>query len=389
MSRILFVSRISMGHGIFGGMESGFHSLAEGLKNSGCEVSILTTRGIVRADLMQTFDHVWCIPFARKRKYSLLWWIGSMFHRPSVLWYPDLAVSISSAGASFMTSNRGVVTVAQCHGTALAEVRSSIKTGGLREYAKAILNMARIIREVPSYRSFSRIWAVSDEVANQLKSFPYRVPNEKIEVIPNGVDVEEFAFRSSDRVKIRNELNIPIDAQVGITLCRLVAQKGVDVAINSLLEGPANDRILIVAGDGPEREALCTLALTAGVLDRLRFLGNVEKSRISAHLSAADVFVFPTRRLEGLPFSLLEALANGLPVLTTDGCNVPMDINDYVVISEGSPESIAKAWTDTVELGKTRGESKLPRRYSKSNMSAAYEKSVRKLTTTDDDWSRK
>lgn len=386
MTKILIISRISMGHGVAGGMESGLQSLADGLKQSGFEVAILTTHGIVRPDLMSTFEHVWCLPFGRPGKYSLPWWLGSTFHRPSKQWDPNLTISISSAGAGFMFANKQKMTVAQCHGTAFAEVRSSIKTGGVREYAKVLLNTARIAREVPSYRSFTKIWAVSEEVANQLRAFPYRVAEEKIEVISNGVDVDQLRFSTADRLKIRRQLGIPTDADVGITLCRLVAQKGVDVAIRSLATKQGSNRNLIVAGDGPEGEALRALARDVGVVDRVRFVGHVEKSDVPAHLSAADVFVFPTRRLEGLPFSLLEALANGLPVLTTNGCNVPDDIQQGVHISDGSAEAISMTWQVILERKSSRLKSNLPSKYSQRQMAGTYARSVEDLLSLLEGW---
>ncbi len=378
MIRILFVSRVCLGHGGGGGMEFGFHALADRLKSLGYEVSILTTPGIVRQDLMSVFDNVWCVKRGRPGKYSMWWWLSTFRHGSLRRWNPDLVISVSSAGAAAMLGNSDLVHVAQCHGTGVAEVRSSIRTGGIREYAKVVLNSLRVLREIPSYRCFQKVWVVSNEVENQLLKFPYSVSGDKIEKISNGVDVDFFTCRASSRTEIRSGLNIEKNSAVGITLSQLNVQKGVDLAIAALAESSDRQRVLIVAGDGPARDDLVKLSVSLGVSDRVRFVGHLDRGRVPDYLSAADVMVFPTRRVEGLPFSLLEALASGLPLVTTSGCNVPSDLGSVVTLCETTGRSVAQAWG--IALAKATGERKsmLPEEYSTTYMSRQYDVSIRK-----------
>lgn len=379
MTRILFISRVSLGHGGGGGMEFGFHTLASSLKSAGYEVSILTTPGLVRHDLMAVFDNVWCISKGRPGKYSAWWWLLTFRHSSLQNWNPDLVVSVSSAGAAAMLGNGGFVHVAQCHGTGVAEVKSSLGTGGVREYAKVILNSLRIVREIPSYRCFKKIWAVSQEVENQLLDFPYGVPGDKIEMIPNGVDLDFFKYSSEARAAIRTDLGIDEGATVGITLSRLNPQKGVDLAVSSLAEIDNRKRVLIVAGDGPARDDLVKLSVSLGVIDRVKFVGHLEKVQIPSYLSAADVMVFPTRRVEGLPLSLLEALANGLPLVTTSGCNVPTDLGPGVTLCDTTATSVAKAWGIAFKTAAKSRASKLPEKYSAASMNNEYVGSIRRI----------
>lgn len=97
---------------------------------------------------------------------------------------------------------------------------------------------------------------------------------------------------------------------------RLAEQKGLDVMLQALPAvrsalGPTTLRIL---GEGPERGRLERLAAELGVASDVRFEGLV--SDVRPYLSAAEVFVFPSR-YEGHPHALLEAMAAGVPVVGT------------------------------------------------------------------------
>jgi glycosyltransferase involved in cell wall biosynthesis len=96
---------------------------------------------------------------------------------------------------------------------------------------------------------------------------------------------------------------------------RLSHEKGVDVLLTamSMLHRPAS---LIVAGDGPERDALTAQAADLGLHD-VQFVGQVPKSRVEDLLRAALAMVLPARWHENQPMSILEAFAAGLPVVST------------------------------------------------------------------------
>src|SRR5207245_543216 len=79
---------------------------------------------------------------------------------------------------------------------------------------------------------------------------------------------------------------------------RLRREKGPDVLIRALRESTWP---LTLVGDGPDRSRLEALARRLGVVDRVRFLGAVERDRVAAVIAAAGVVVLPSRRREGLP----------------------------------------------------------------------------------------
>jgi glycosyltransferase involved in cell wall biosynthesis len=96
-------------------------------------------------------------------------------------------------------------------------------------------------------------------------------------------------------------------------LGRLDPQKGFDVLIDALALLPGVSGV--VAGDGPEREALMRRARDRSVADRFSILG--WESQIGPLLRSLDVFVLPSR-YEGLPLALLEAMASGAAVVAAD-----------------------------------------------------------------------
>ena len=133
---------------------------------------------------------------------------------------------------------------------------------------------------------------------------------ERIRVLRNGVDLE--LFRPSHRDSLRRELGLS-----GFTIAsvgHLIERKGHDLVIRALAALP--DATLLIAGDGPERAALETLATGLGVAERVRFLGAVDQSALRDIYNCADVLVLASSR-EGWANVLLEAMACGTPVVAS------------------------------------------------------------------------
>ncbi len=160
-------------------------------------------------------------------------------------------------------------------------------------------------------------------VSNSLKQHAIRlgIPGNKIQVVGNGVDTKKFF--PLDKEKVRDELGIPQDAKVLITVGGLCERKGfhrVLKVIPELLTRHDNLHYFIVGG--PSAEGDWTEKLKQMVTDlklemRVQFLGTLPSDQIKKPLSAADVFVLSTRN-EGWANVILEAMACGLPVVATD-----------------------------------------------------------------------
>jgi glycosyltransferase involved in cell wall biosynthesis len=140
-------------------------------------------------------------------------------------------------------------------------------------------------------------------------------PPGKMVAIPNGIAPRQKSQRI-DPVKLRHELGTPEGGLVALTMGRLAAEKGIEYLIGAAaMLRHSEPRLRIwIAGDGPERAQLKSLAAAQKVADRVIFLGHRED--IGDLLAACDVVVLPSLR-EGLSIALLEAMAAAKPIIAT------------------------------------------------------------------------
>ncbi len=167
------------------------------------------------------------------------------------------------------------------------------------------------------------------------------VPEDRVTVLRNGVDLEVFARDPAGRHDLRRHL--PPRAPVLLSVGHLIPRKGHDLAIRALAHLPAAS--LLIVGRGPEEAALRRLAREAGVAERVRFLGALPHTELKRAYSAADVLVLASSR-EGWPNVLLESLACGTPVVATAVNGSPEVVRDPVagrIVAARTPEAIANA----------------------------------------------
>jgi len=136
----------------------------------------------------------------------------------------------------------------------------------------------------------------------------------KCRVVPLGIDLGRFDAFDPDRVAAwRAKLGTPLVLFVG----RFRYYKGLDYLLEALRLVP--EARLGLVGDGPEGPRLRRLVAQYGLGSRVTFLGTLSDDELPAIYRAADVYVLPaTERSEAFGISLLEAMAAGLPVITTE-----------------------------------------------------------------------
>jgi phosphatidylinositol alpha-1,6-mannosyltransferase len=145
----------------------------------------------------------------------------------------------------------------------------------------------------------------------------YRVPRRRIVVVPNAVDPARYQPDPARRAALRAGWQASDDAVVLLSVGILGDQKGVDLAIEALARLDRPDAQLVVVGDGPLRAGLEAFARARGVGDRVRFVGPVAYDAVAEFYGAADIFLFPTLRREGLPGVVTEAMAAERPVIAS------------------------------------------------------------------------
>jgi len=171
------------------------------------------------------------------------------------------------------------------------------------------------------------------------------IPPERIRLNPTGVPIPTgFVAKTAPS---------PGQPVRVLQACRLIAKKGLDVSMKGVhrLVQTGRNVTLDLAGAGPEGRSLRMLAAELGIAQRVRFLGFLDNSALLRSLPDYDVFVHPSRTTscgdrEGIPNSLLEAMANGVPVVATRHSGIPeaiTDERDGLLIDRAEPGALARA----------------------------------------------
>jgi glycosyltransferase involved in cell wall biosynthesis len=153
-----------------------------------------------------------------------------------------------------------------------------------------------------------RYVAVSHDTAQQLIR-KLHWPSNKVQVIHNSVTYDPISHQSN---RARHAQQGGHNRPVALTVARLDEQKGHRYLLEAAAQMP--DVQFVLAGDGPLRSSLETQVEALGLADRVNFLGY--RTDIRDLLASCDVFVLPSL-YEGLPLSILEAMAAGKPVIAT------------------------------------------------------------------------
>ena len=174
----------------------------------------------------------------------------------------------------------------------------------------------------------------------ELEAYRRFVPGQQVLTVPNAIDCGPYARVSRSRSDPAQPLKL---AYVG----RLIRSKGLYEVVQamSIVRAHGIKARLVIAGSGPEESALPAYADKLGVASDVRFTGPIFGERKIGMLAESDAFVLATYR-EGLPYALLEAMAAGLPVITTRIGAIPDVVADGVhglFVPDHDPEAIYRA----------------------------------------------
>jgi len=161
-------------------------------------------------------------------------------------------------------------------------------------------------------------------------------PPGRVEVVYNGIDEDRFSAAVPDRDEVRREMGVGQGDLVIVQVARLDPIKDHVTAIRAIarVANRRSDIQLVLVGDGPESEAIEALIRELGVEGQIRCLGR--RDDIARLLGAAD-FMLLTSHSEGIPLTLIEGMAAGLPVVATRVGGVPE------VVEEGRTGLLAPA----------------------------------------------
>jgi glycosyltransferase involved in cell wall biosynthesis len=190
-------------------------------------------------------------------------------------------------------------------GSPIGNLMRWINTQGRKEVEKKVLKASDRIIVLSQYTQ-DKLWKA------------YKIPSQKILIIPGGVDLERFR-PAGDRMEIRRRLNIPEDKMVLLTVRNLVSRMGLEnliAAMKDVIESMP-DTCLIIGGSGILKDELVKLSRRLNIEGNIKFAGFIPDQDLPDYYRAADAFILPTLELEGFGLVTLEAMACGTPVLGT------------------------------------------------------------------------
>ncbi len=175
-------------------------------------------------------------------------------------------------------------------------------------------------------------------------------PREKMRLQRTGIPLEEWTFMQRET---------PADGKwTLLQSCRLIAKKGVDDTLRAFANivkiWPKAQ--LIIAGDGPLRGDLEKLAGEIGISALVRFIGFLDQQQLRDEVYRSHLFVHPSRtsadgNREGIPNSMLEAMASGLPVIATRHGGIPEAVTDGgsgLLVPENDVDGLTAAMTRVI-----------------------------------------
>ena len=236
-------------------------------------------------------------------------------------------------------------------------------------------------------RYCDKIYAVAQAMIDQCVEAKI-APRDKYMVVYSGMDTSVFA-NAVREPELRKELGIPEKARVIATLARLFPMKGYEYAIPAAAEiiREFPDTHLLLIGDGPMRDELETLIAGLGLSEHFHFAGLIPPAQVHRYLAQAELLWHLSLR-EGLPRSVVQALATGIPAIgyrldgtpeviedgETGYCVAPQQVKEVV-------EATRKLWRDpaAVRLMGETGKHRVIEQFAWPRMADILENEYREL----------
>ncbi|MFH1509275.1 MAG: glycosyltransferase family 4 protein [bacterium] len=168
-------------------------------------------------------------------------------------------------------------------------------------------------------------------------------PRQPIDVIYNGVDIKEFTSSNRNKKEV-----------VFISTSRLIKRKGIDILVEAFLKivGDYKNARLVLIGGGNMEAELKRIVIEKGLSKNIEFAGVLKHEEISEYLGQADAMVLPSKN-EGMSNSLLEAMASGLAIITSNTGGAKEIIKDNgIILSNRSVDAVYKSMKSICEDNK-------------------------------------
>lgn len=226
-------------------------------------------------------------------------------------------------------------------------------------------NLPKVVTWINSYirkeiedkviKDCQKVVVLSEYTKRLVKEY-HKIPEEKIVLISGGVDVDKFS-PAEDVTFIRKKLGLPINKKILLTVRNLVPRMGLEnllLAFKDILKED-KDLFLIICGSGELEKKLKLITNELGLDNFVKFTGYVPDDILVMYYQSADLFVLPTKELEGFGLVTIEALSCGLPVLGTPvGGTVEILSQFGLLFDDNTAESMAKKIKGFIKMDKEK-----------------------------------
>ena len=320
------MTRSTLSHG-FGGFQRQCMDLCEGFIAKGHQVTIVTTAHPDNIEVEEKDGYTaYYLNPSKPTKLSRNWFKESkklvkQIHQDNPI---DIIHSNEFAATGVMSwaSKLNIPIAVVCHGSLRTELLSFLSSADKRPryWHWMILTPLHLFRrcllwEFPMRKNAEKIILVSPTLERDFSLFA----KNKVKVIENGIKLPE----KTDFVENDGGLRL---------LCtgRADRQKGFQKAIMAVKEIDDLDLHLDVVGTGPYLNDLKILTNKLGIDEKVTFHGRVDDDELARIYAAADIYLIPTMRYEGLPLALLEAMSHGIPTISSEiGGNADVITHDH------------------------------------------------------------
>lgn len=192
-----------------------------------------------------------------------------------------------------------------------------------------MLTMARLMKN-----SIQQYITVSQYSADRLIKF-LNLPQDRVQAIYNGICAQQ-----------RTDEMLPIsERRLICAVTRFYRSKGLEYLIRALALLPEQPWVCWIIGDGPDRERIEALVNCHKLAERIKFTGTMPREQVFGTLAQSRMMVLPSL-YEGFPYSLLEAMAMGVPIITTRVLGLPEIIpegKNGILVNPCDPKDLAEA----------------------------------------------
>ena len=318
------------------------YNLALSMAKRGHEINVFTT-SIDFRDAVERYNNISLYRYGTNFRIASANFSFNLFLKPIKHKVDIIHIHVGNpiadlAGYVYIKRNRKTPSIITYHGDGQEGIGSFVRNTGVSLYNKHLLDKVLSRADI--------IISPSEYYINESRFLgKYR---DKIVVIPNGINVEDFDI-SYSREECRKKLGLPINKNIILFVGNLILYKGPDVLVKAMpnILKKVSDTELIFVGSGRMKNELEELSKKRDVEKYVKFAGFIEDSLKPLYYKAADVFCLPsTMSTESFGIVNLEAMACSVPIVASKIGGVPDVVKDGrngLLVPQGDSEALADA----------------------------------------------